>query len=47
MSHSEGLNSLKTGHIYVEEQREATDTGVLQFRRWSDFEVQKRKFRSK
>jgi hypothetical protein len=41
MSHSEGLNSIKTA--LVEQQREATATDVLLFRRWHDLAAKKRK----
>jgi hypothetical protein len=43
VSHSEGLNSIKTALAYVEQQREATTTGVLLFRRWRDLAAKKRK----
>jgi hypothetical protein len=42
-SHSEGLNSIKTALAYVEQQREATATDVLLFRRWRDLVAKKRK----
>jgi hypothetical protein len=35
-SHSEGLNSIETALAYVEQQREATATDVLLYRRWRD-----------
>jgi enterochelin esterase-like enzyme len=43
MSHSEGLNSIETALAYVEQQREATATDVLLFRRWRDLAAKKRK----
>jgi hypothetical protein len=47
-SDSEGLNSIETVLAYVEQQREATATDVLLFRRWHDLATKKRKeFRSK
>jgi hypothetical protein len=42
-SHSEGLNSIDTALAYVEQQREATATDVLLFRRWRDLAAKKRK----
>jgi hypothetical protein len=42
-SHSEGLNSIETALSYVEQQREATATDVLLFRRWCDLTAKKRK----
>jgi hypothetical protein len=42
-SHSEGLNSIETALVYVEQQREATATDVLLFRRWRDLAAKKRK----
>jgi hypothetical protein len=42
-SHSEGLNSIETALAYVEQQREATATDVLLFRRWRDLAARKRK----
>jgi hypothetical protein len=43
MSHSEGLNSVKTALPYVEQQREATATDVLLLSRWRDLAAKKRK----
>jgi hypothetical protein len=43
MSHSEGPNSIETALAYVEQQRQATATDVLLFRRWSDFPAKRRK----
>jgi hypothetical protein len=43
MSHSEGLNSIQIVFAYVEQQREATATGLLLYRRWGDLAVKKRK----
>jgi hypothetical protein len=43
MSHSEGLNSIETALAYVEQQRQATATDVLLFRRWRDLAAKKRK----
>jgi hypothetical protein len=42
-SHSEGLNSIETALAYVEQQRDATATDVLLFRRWRDVAAKKRK----
>jgi hypothetical protein len=42
-SHSEGLNFIETALAYVEQQREATATYVLLFRRWRDLAAKKRK----
>jgi hypothetical protein len=42
-SHGEGLNSIETALAYVEQQREATGTDVLLFRRWRDLAAKKRK----
>jgi hypothetical protein len=42
-SHSEGLNSIETALACVEQQREATATDVLLFRRWRDLGAKKRK----
>jgi hypothetical protein len=42
-THSEGLNSIKTPLAYIEQQREATATDVLLFRRWHDLAAKKRK----
>jgi hypothetical protein len=42
-SNSEGLNSVETALAYVEQQREATATDVLLFRRWHDLATKKRK----
>jgi hypothetical protein len=42
-SHSEGLNSIETALAYFEQQREATATDVLLFRRWRDLAAKKRK----
>jgi hypothetical protein len=42
-SQSEGLNSIETALAYVEQQREATATDVLLFRRWRDLAAKKRK----
>jgi hypothetical protein len=47
-SHSEGLNSIETALAYVEQQREATATDALLFRRWRDLAAKKgRRLRSK
>jgi hypothetical protein len=43
MSHSEGLNSIKTALAYIEQQREVTATDVLLFRSWCDLAAKKRK----
>jgi hypothetical protein len=43
VSHSDGLNSIGTALAYVEQQREATATDVLLFRRWHDIAAKKRK----
>jgi hypothetical protein len=37
------LNSIETALAYVEQQREATDTDVLLFRRWRDLAAKKMK----
>jgi hypothetical protein len=42
-SHSEGLNSIETALTYVEQQREATATGVLLSRHWHNIARKKRK----
>jgi hypothetical protein len=42
-SHGEGLNSIQTALAYVEQQREATATDVLLFRRWRDLAAKNRK----
>jgi hypothetical protein len=42
-SHTEGLNSIKTALVYVEQQREVTAIDVLLFRRWHDLAAKKRK----
>jgi hypothetical protein len=39
----EGLNSIETALAYVEQQREATATDVLLFRRWRGLAAKKRK----
>jgi hypothetical protein len=42
-SHGEGLNSIETALVYVEQQRQATAADVLLFRRWRDLAAKKRK----
>jgi tRNA A-37 threonylcarbamoyl transferase component Bud32 len=42
-SHREGLNIIETALAHVEQQREATATDVLLFRRWRDLAAKKRK----
>jgi tRNA A-37 threonylcarbamoyl transferase component Bud32 len=42
-SRSEGLNSIETALAYVEQQREATATDVLLFRRLRNLAAKKRK----
>jgi tRNA A-37 threonylcarbamoyl transferase component Bud32 len=42
-SYNEGLNSIETALAYIEQQREATATDVLLFRRWFDPAAKKRK----
>jgi hypothetical protein len=43
MNHGEGLNSIEIALAYVEQQREATATDGLLFRRWRDLAAKKRK----
>jgi hypothetical protein len=43
ISHSEGLISIQTTLVCVEQQREATPTDILLFRGWRDLPANKRK----
>jgi hypothetical protein len=43
MSHCEGLDCIETALAYVEQQRQATTTDVLLFRRWCDLAAKKMK----